>query len=376
MNIVAAMVLEEVEELKKYTFDIGPIRPPSEGGSASLLIRVTVNCPWNLCAFCDSYKGRRFVYRSVEEVKKDIDSAKAIANLLEILSNKLGGLDWVARLIDPLFLYNKSYKELNPHEKRNYENIVLVYRWLKAGARTIFLQDADTLIMRTNELVEVLHHIKRSFPTVLRITSYARAKTLAHKPFEDLIKIRQAGLTRLHVGLESGDDEVLTYIRKGVTSDEQIEAGRRAKKAGFELSEYWMPGVGGRALWVQHARNTARVLNEINPDYIRSRPFTPRPNTPLYEAYIRGEFQLTTPHERLRELKLTISELEVTSRVCFDHFMNSWRRADGTFLFKQEYEGYKFPEEKPLVLELIEEGLRLEESIHINAETLAKMPYI
>jgi len=370
------MVLEEVEELKKYTFDVGPIRPPSEGGSASLLIRVTSNCPWNLCTFCDSYKGRRFMYRSVEEVKKDIDSAKAIAELINTLSNKLGGMDWVARLIDPLFLYNKSYEELSQEEMRNYENIVLVYRWLKAGARTVFLQDANTPIMRTNELIEVLNHIKRSFPTVVRITSYARAKTLAHKPLEDLIKIRQAGLTRLHVGLESGDDEVLAYIKKGVTSEEQIEAGRRSKKAGFELSEYWMPGIGGRALWEQHARNTARVLNEINPDYVRSRPFTPRPNTPLYEAYLRGEFQLTTPHERLRELKMTISELNITGKVCFDHFMNSWRKADGTLLFKQDYEGYKFPEEKQLVLDLIEEGLRVEESIHISAETLARMPYI
>lgn len=370
------MVLPEVEELKKYTFDVGPIRPPSEGGSASLLIRATVNCPWNFCTFCSSYKGKRFVYRSVEEVKKDIDSAKAIADLLTILSNKLGGMDWVAKIIDPFFLYGKSFEELSEDEMRNYENIILVYRWLEAGARTVFLQDANTLIMRTNELIEILQYIKRCFPTVVRITSYARAKTLAHKPLEDLIKIRQAGLTRLHVGLESGDDEVLAYIKKGVTSEEQIEAGRRSKKAGFELSEYWMPGIGGRRLWVQHAKNTAKVLNEINPDYIRSRPFTPRPGTPLYEAYLKGEFELTTPHERLRELKLMITELNVTSRVCFDHFMNSWRRADGSFLFKQDYEGYKFPEEKALVLRLIEEGLRLDEAIHISAETLAKMPYI
>ncbi|MEM3613715.1 MAG: radical SAM protein [Nitrososphaerales archaeon] len=374
--MIARMVLPEVEELKKYTFDLGPIRPPSEGGSASLLIRATVNCPWNFCTFCASYKGKRFVYRSVDEVKRDIDSAKAIADLLTTLSNKLGGMDWVARIIDPLFLYGKSFEELSADEMRNYENIALVYRWLEAGARTVFLQDANTPIMRTNELVEILQHIKRCFPTVVRITSYARAKTLAHKPLDDLIKIRQAGLTRLHVGLESGDDEVLAYIKKGVTSEEQIEAGYRSKKAGFELSEYWMPGVGGRRFWLQHAKNTARVLNLINPDYIRSRPFTPRIGTPLYEVYLRGEFELTTPHERLQELKLMISELNVTSRVCFDHFMNSWRRADGSFLFKQDYEGYKFPEEKALVLELIEEGLRLDESIHISAETLAKMPYI
>jgi radical SAM superfamily enzyme YgiQ (UPF0313 family) len=180
----------------------------------------------------------------------------------------------------------------------------------------------------------------------------------------------------LHVGLESGDDELLKHIDKGVTSEEQIIAGRKAKEAGFEFSAYVMPGLGGTTMSEQHAKNTARVLNEINPDYIRLRPFVPRPNTPLFDEYQRGELQISSPHERLRELKIMIGALTVTSRVCFDHMMNGWRTESGELLFKQDYEGYKFPEEKQRVLELIEEGLRVSESIHIDAKDMAKLGYL
>ena len=124
----------------------------------------------------------------------------------------------------------------------------------------------------------------------------------------------------------------------------------------------------------QHAKNTARVLNEINPDYIRLRPFVPRPNTPLLDEYQRGELQLSSPHERLKELKIMIGALTVTSRVCFDHMMNAWRKESGALLFTQDYEGYKFPEEKGRVLELIEEGLRVSESIHISVKDMMAMP--
>jgi radical SAM superfamily enzyme YgiQ (UPF0313 family) len=370
------MSFPEIEELKKHTFQLGPIRPPSEGGSSSLLLRVTINCPWNLCTFCSSYKGQKFIYRSVNEVKKDIDAARSISDLLHSLSKRLGGLDWVGRVVDSYFVYGKDVGELSEGELRNLENIVVVFNWLYAGARTVFIQDANSLIMRTPELVDVLRYLKAAFPQVERITSYARSKTLAQKSLEDLKSIRKAGLTRLHVGLESGDDDVLKYIRKGVTSEEQIQAGRKAKTAGFELSEYWMTGLGGRAMSEKHARNTARVLNEINPDYIRSRPLIPRKGTPLYDVYVSGEFQLTSPHERLFELRTMIEELNVSSRVCFDHFMNSWLRKSGEHLFKQDYEGYKFPDEKPEVLRLIEEGLQADESTHIHAETLTRMPHL
>jgi hypothetical protein len=118
-----------------------------------------------------------------------------------------------------------------------------------------------------------------------------------------------------------------------------------------------MPGVGGRDLWEKHARNTARVLNEINPHYIRSRPFRPWAGTPLHESIMCNEIQPLSPSEQLHELKLTMETLEVTSRVCFDHAGNYWKGRRGDYLFSHSYEGYKFPQEKPKVLALIDEGL-------------------
>jgi radical SAM superfamily enzyme YgiQ (UPF0313 family) len=176
--------------------------------------------------------------------------------------------------------------------------------------------------------------------------------------------------------LETGDDELLELVDKGITSEQHIEAGRKAKEAGFELSQYIMPDLGGRARWEQHARNTARVLSAIDPDYIRFRSFVPRRGTPMYEDYETGRFQLSSPHERLGEVKLLIQGLTVNSHVCFDHFSNSWRNRSGGTLFKQDYEGYRFPGEKQTVLDLIEEGLTLDESAHIHARdlvTIARM---
>ena len=137
-----------------------------------------------------------------------------------------------------------------------------------------------------------------------------------------------------------------------------------------------MPGLGGPSRSEQHAKNTARVLNEINPHYIRFRPFVPRPNTPLFDEYQSGKLQISSPHERLREIKVTIKTLTITSHVCFDHMMNAWRKESGELLFTQDYEGYKFPEEKGGVLELIEEGLRVSESLHIDAKDMVAMPHL
>lgn len=357
----------ELERLKEYTFEIGPIRPPSEGGSQSLLIRATINCPWNLCRFCDTYKGKNFVYRSVEEIKRDIDVARAIRDEIKSLERKLGDMVWVARAIDA---YQDDFK--------NLPSIINVFNWICSGARTAFLQDANSLIMRTNDLLEVIKYLKETFPSIERITSYARAKTLAQKTksLEDLKILREVGLSRLHVGLESGDDEVLRYINKGVTSEEHIMAGIKVKEAGIELSEYVMLGLGGRDMWKQHAKNTIRVLNEIHPDFIRLRPYIPRKGTQLYEEYEKGNFQLTSPHERLIELKTFVDELEVESRLCFDHIMNSWYRKSGGFLFKQDYNGYKLPEEKGKISKLIEEGLATAESIHIHAKDLIELPHL
>ena len=360
-----------METLSAYSFEIGPIRPPSEGGSNSLLIRITRNCPWSRCKFCygSPYERQKFQLRSVEEITKDIEAAKAISEEIKRVSWQLGCAGKVNDIVGATIIRS------NPSLNTNH-SFIMVFNWLGSGARTAFLQDADSLIMRTPDLIEVIKYLKETFPGLERITSYARAKTIYRKTLEELKGIRAAGLNRLHVGLESGDDELLEHIDKGVTAEQNIIAGRKAKETGFEFSAYVMPGLGGPSRSEQHAKNTARVLNEINPHYIRFRPFVPRPNTPLFDEYQSGKLQISSPHERLRELKIMIEALTVTSRVCFDHMMNAWRKESGELLFTQDYEGYKFPEEKERVLELIEEGLRVSESLHIDAKDMVAMPHL
>lgn len=185
--------------------------------------------------------------------------------------------------------------------------------------------------------------------------------------------IREAGLDRIHVGLETGDDDILKIVRKGVTSAEQIDGGKKAMAAGFQLSEYWMPDLGGRERWRRHPENTARVLNEINPHYVRSRPFVPRRGTDIFEDCEQGRLHISSPHERLEELQVMMENLHVNSRVCFDHNMNAWSNHRGGLLFSQSYEGYKFPDEKPQVLDLIREGLSVPESLHVNIKELIAM---
>ena len=332
---------------ERYHFETGIYRPPSEGGSYSLLVRFTRNCPWNRCEFCAMYKTEKFELRSVDEIKQDID---AIATLCDDL--KGGQPDGTVSRETLVALIGRN-PELNYHQ-----GFAMVYHWLLSGAKTAFVQDANSLIMPTDPLVEVLSHLRKTFPTIVRVTSYARAKTLAQKKPEELVAIRRAGLDRLHIGLETGDDDLLKKVKKGVTSEGQIKGGRKAMEAGFQVSEYWMPGLGGRDMWEHHAVNTARVLNAINPHYIRSRPFYTIPGTPMHEAAQLGNLQLLTPSEQLLELKRMVEALDVTSRVCFDHAGNYWRDRHGNLLFTHSYEGYKFPEEKQKVLNRIEEGLK------------------
>ena len=357
---------ENVEKLSKISFAVGVYRPPSEGGSASLLLRITENCPWNKCTFCEMYKGHPFIYRSVEAIKADIDAVRAMVDEIREVSRKLGQEGKLNRdVLRAILSVNPS---LNDHPCFS-----TVFSWLYYGGKTAFLQDADSMIMRPHEFIEVLKHLRKTLPALTRVTSYTRSKTLSQRKLDDLKAIREAGLDRVHVGLETGDDEVLKMVRKGVTAAEQIEGGQKAMAAGFQVSEYWMPDLGGRERWRQHAENTARVLNEVNPHYIRSRPFVPRQGTEIFEDYEQGRLHISSPHERLEELQVMIENLNVTSHVCFDHNMNSWTNRQGGLLFSQDYEGYKFPEEKPRVLELIREGLSVDESRHIDIKELIAM---
>lgn len=339
--------------LGPYDFETGVYRPPSEGGSRSLLVRFTRNCPWNRCGFCAMYQKQRFEVRPVAQIKRDIDAMAEISKALENMSRKIGHGGAITQETAVSLMHQAP--ELNYHQ-----GFGMIYDWLRAGGGTAFLQDANSLIMKTDQFIEALQYLLQTFPSIHRVTSYARSRTLMRKSLVELKAIRDAGLDRLHVGLETGDDGLLKKINKGVTAHGHIEGGRKAVEAGFQLSEYWMPGLGGKALSRAHAVQTARVLNAIDPHYIRSRPFYPFPGTSLFEQLHAGDLELLSPREQLMELKQMIDTLDVTSRFCFDHAGNYWKNRGGELLFSQSYEGYKFPDEKTTVLALIDEGLKAE----------------
>jgi len=314
-------------------FEQGPIRPPSE--AKSLLIRPTRNCPWNKCAFCHTYRDTRFELRSVEEIKKDIDAVRDLADRIGEISWKLGQ---GGKVNDPVV------SQIFGNETLFSETLRHVAAWLYFGGQTVFLQDADTLVMKTDNLLDVLSYLKEKFPGIRRVTSYCRSRTARHKSVEDLKRIREAGLVRIHVGLESGCDDVLKFIRKGVTAADHIEGGQRLVAAGISLCEYVMPGLGGQRWSREHAVETARVLNAINPDHIRLRTLSVRRGTALYEMMQQGEFQPIGDEEILKEISLFIGHLDgIESRIVSDHILN----------LLEELEG-KLPEDKEKLLGIID----------------------
>lgn len=317
--------------MKKLKFEQGPIRPPNE--AKSLLLRVTRNCPWNQCMFCPVYKGQKFSLRPVEEIKQDILTAREIVDDIKVLSQQLGSNEDVNSQVISHVLNSSGYSV-------SYRSIAV---WLYYGTGACFLQDADNLIMKTDDIVDVLIFLRGKFPEITRITTYSRSRTIAKKSLEDLVMIRDAGLNRVHVGLESGCDKVLKLIKKGVTGAQQIEAGRKAIKAGMELSEYVMPGLGGQELWKEHAIDTAKVLNEINPDFIRLRSLRVPDRVPLSQKLKGGEFTMQTDDMLAEEVRLFIENLDnINSMVSSDHIMNLLEEVSG-----------RLPEDKERMLNVI-----------------------
>jgi radical SAM superfamily enzyme YgiQ (UPF0313 family) len=265
------------------------------------LIQATVGCPHNKCAFCMVYKkGPTFGVRPVEEIKRDLDEARG---------------------------------EYGP------------------GIRTIFFPAGNTIAMPTDELAAICAHAHAVFPRLERITVYGSSPFIHRKGLADLIRLRQAGLTRIHVGLESGDDTVLLRIKKGTNAREQIEAGRWVREAGIELSEYVMIGIGGKERTQEHAIHTAKTLNAINPDFIRIRTFLPKIDTLLLHQIRKGRFQVLSPHEALRETGEIIRNLNVTSQIASDHYTNH-----------VDIHG-RMPQDRDRMLAAIEAALQMEEGL-------------
>ena len=294
------------------SFEQGPIRPPSE--AHSLLVRVIRNCTWNRCTFCPVYKGTRSSLRPVEDVLGDVD---AMAEAAEVLRRR--GVHAVREGLVPAEAYQVSL-------------------FLGDGARTCFLQDADPCAVKPEKLAQVIHRVRERFPTVQRVTTYGRASTLARRAPEDLALLHDAGLSRVHLGLESGADEVLMAIDKGCTSGDLIGAGQKVLQAGLELCFYLMPGLGGRADAATHVSGSARVIREVaqaapvdNPLGVRLRTAAVVPGTPLGARAAEGTFELPDDVEIARELRDLLEHVgEARFELRSDHILNLLQELEGS----------------------------------------------
>lgn len=327
---------------ESLSFEQGPIRPPNE--ARSLLIRATRNCPWNKCAFCHTYQGEKFEFRSVEEIKKDILNVKNISEAIKEFSWKIGEGGSVTNRVFAL-LANQS-EDFN----HNYSSVAA---WLYYGGQSVFLQDANSIIMKTDDLIEILSFIRETFPSVNRITSYCRSQTAAKKSLKELKSLKEAGLTRIHIGMETGHDALLKFIKKGTTAAQHIEGGRKIIEAGISLCEYVMPGLGGKKWSKEHAEETAKVINKINPDYVRLRTLHVVNGAELYNMMTRGEFEPLDEEGILREIRRFIECLNgIQTTIVSDHILN----------LIEELEG-KLPEDKAYLLSIIDRyfSLSLEE---------------
>jgi len=268
-------------------------RPPSE--AYSLIIQATIGCSHNKCTFCSMYKEDKFRIRSTEEIIKD------------------------------LYLGREYYKNV----------------------KRVFLADGDALIIKTEELVKILQAIKNIFPECERVGVYGSPKSILLKSKEELEELKSLGLGIVYLGLESGSDKILQDIKKGVNSQEMIDAGKKIKDSGIELSVTLISGIGGKEDSKEHAIESARVLNEMKPDYIGLLTLLLEEGTELYEDVQSGKFQLLSPIEVLLETKTLVENLEVENCIFRSNHASNYLPLRGTLM-----------EDKELILVQIEEGLR------------------
>jgi radical SAM superfamily enzyme YgiQ (UPF0313 family) len=307
-----------MENSKNYCgFELGPIRPPSE--AKSLQLRVVRNCPWNKCKFCGLYRGKKFSIRPLAHILEDITTIRHYVDDLQETVERPGGRDRKS-----LLAYHSGLPE---NQQLAFQTAL---NWFQGGIKSVFLQDADALIIKPDDLVAILLQVRKTFPQVHRITSYARSQTIARISDENMTRLAQAGLNRIHIGMESASDEILSFIKKGVDKKTHIVAGQKVKRAGIELSEYFMPGLGGEQYSRVNALETADALNQINPDFIRLRTLAIPENVELFKDYQSGVFAKSGDVQTAKELLLFLENLQgITSTVKSDHILNLFQEVEG-----------------------------------------------
>lgn len=279
-------------------------RPPSE--AYSLIIQATLGCNHNKCTFCGSYRDKPFTIRSIDEIREDLREAR----------------------------------HMGPVQR-------------------VFLADGDALCIPQKRLVEIMQAVNEFIPSVERIGIYANARNILRKSLEDLRVLSSLKLGIIYMGVETGDSILLEKICKGATYEQLVEAGRRVKQAGITLSVTVLLGIGGIEGSGQHARGTARVLTDIDPDYVGALSVILVPGTPLHKEFVEGRFQIPDPFGLINELRTMIAQSSFSHCVFRSNHASNYLPVKATL-----------PEDKESILEAIDTVLKSRDENRLRPEFL------
>ncbi len=267
-------------------------RPPSE--ARSYILQATIGCSHNLCTYCDMYRGKVFRARGLEELLEDL----AVAG------------------------------RLYPDTLR------------------VFVADGDALVLPTDQWLEILRAARSAFPALRRVSSYATAQNLLEKTPEELGRLRQAGLSLLYVGPESGDAETLRRIVKGATPEDHAEAAGRAHRAGMKLSVIFLLGAGGVERSEEHAQGSAHLATAMDPEYLSALTLTVLAGTPLHRMKEKGRFALPSVTGLLRELRTIVDESRPTGAIFRTNHASNYLPLEG-----------RLPRDRERILAVIDQAL-------------------
>ncbi len=279
-------------------------RPPSE--AHSLIIQVTLGCSHNKCTFCGSYRDKPFQVRRIEDIRRDL----------------------------------KDIGYMGPIDK-------------------VFLADGDALAVPQMRLIEMMRTVNEFVPSVERIGIYANARNILHKSLEDLQALKNLNLGIIYLGVETGDPLLLEKICKGATYDQLVAAAHRVKDAGIALSVTVLLGIGGIEGSEQHARGTARILTDMDPDYVGALSVIVVPGTPLYQEQIEGRFEVPEPFELIKELRIMIAESNFSHCIFRSNHASNYLPVKATL-----------PEQKQEIVDAIDTVLRSRDKQMLRPEFL------
>ena len=250
--------MDDIIESDGMHYEGNCIRPPPEADS--ILLQVTLGCSHNKCAFCGTYKDKRFRIKDDDMILRDIRFASR-------------------------------------HMKRQDR---------------LFLMDGDALIIPQRRLIWILERIRESLPRVKRVGTYANTKSISLKSPQELSQLRELGLGMVYLGVETGDDELRKKINKGSSAVHCLEMGRKVKEAGISLTVTVLLGIGGKERSLEHARATGELLSKIDPDFASALTVIVMPGTPLWNDHAKGDFQMPDERELLNEMKEMIVHTNLT----------------------------------------------------------------